>query len=352
MPWDLHSVLLVSRAWCECSVELLWHKPHLSKLPSFFKMISVICCKDLTFTYPQFMHRLNFLMLGLDLSSQSFTHLTLCCQLEQLMLVNCNSISDGALSAMLLCCQNLVMLDLTNIAEMTDHAMCTLANTALRLQGLNLGGCKLVTHEGVTAITWNCPQLHCIKLSGLKLLNESSLIMPCPCSPHPVPLFLRLTSTIVSMSWMPLSETCGHTPSICMNSGSPIVQISARPAVQRHQGKCRHWAQIHFQTVLFYPCPTICHSSSHGHSNISVCLTWLHALSPQIVISHASGPASMLTRSSQTSSHPSQAPNPHSPWPPWCMDKRLPCCMGKRPPQVPGVWLFLVATPSSTQKNG
>ena len=230
--------LLISRAWCECSVKLLWHKPHFSKLPSLFKMISVICGKDLTFTYLKLVRWLNFLMLGPDLSSQHFTCLTACSQLEQMMLVNCSSISNRALSAMLLCCPNLVTLDLTNFAETTDRAVCTLANTALRLQGLNLGGCKFVTHEGVTAIAWNFPQLCCIKLSGLELLSESSPIMLCLHSPHPVPFFSRLTSTIVSMSRTPLSETCGHTLSICTNSGSPMVQISVRLASQRCQGRC------------------------------------------------------------------------------------------------------------------
>ena len=182
-PRDLHSALLVSRAWCECSVELLWHKPHFSKLPSLFKMISVICRKDQTFTYPRFVRRLNFLMLGPDLSSQLFTRLAACSRLERLTLVNCSSISDGALTAVLPCCPNLVALDLTNVAETTDRAVCALANTALRLQGLNLGGCKLVTHEGVTAIARNCPQLRRIKLSGLELLTDgavSALATSCP----------------------------------------------------------------------------------------------------------------------------------------------------------------------------
>ena len=182
-PRDLHATLLVSRTWCECSVELLWHKPHFPKPPSLFQMITVICRKDQTFTYPKFVRRLNFLTLGQDLSSQLFTRLAACSRLERLTLVNCSSITDEALSTVLPCCPNLVALDLTNVTETTDRAVVALASTAHKLQGLNLGACKLVTDEGVVAVANNCPQLRRIKLSGLELLTDnavSALAVSCP----------------------------------------------------------------------------------------------------------------------------------------------------------------------------
>lgn len=182
-PRDLHATLLVSRAWCECSVELLWHKPHFPKSSSLFQMITIICRKDQTFTYPKFVRRLNFLTLGQDLSSQLFTRLAACTRLERLTLVNCSSLTDEALSTVLPCCPNLVALDLTNVTETTDRAVIALANTAHKLQGLNLGACKLVTDEGVIAIANNCPQLRRIKLSGLELITDhavSALAVSCP----------------------------------------------------------------------------------------------------------------------------------------------------------------------------
>ena len=182
-PRDLHATLLVSRAWCECSVELLWHKPHFPKSSSLFHMITIICRKDQTFTYPKFIRRLNFLTLGQDLNSQLFTRLAACTRLERLTLVNCSSLTDEALSAVLPCCPNLVALDLTNVTDTTDRAVIALADTAHKLQGLNLGACKLVTDEGVTAIAKNCPQLRRIKLSGLELITNdavSALAVSCP----------------------------------------------------------------------------------------------------------------------------------------------------------------------------
>lgn len=181
-PRDLHTTLFVSRTWCECSVELLWHRPHFPKPPSLFQMITVICRKDQTFTYPKFVRRLNFLTLGQDLSSQLFTRLAACTRLERLSLVNCSSITDEALSTVLPCCPNLVALDLTGVVETTDRAVLALANTAHKLQGLNLGGCKLVTDEGVLAIANKCPQLRRIKLNGLEFLTDnavSALALSC-----------------------------------------------------------------------------------------------------------------------------------------------------------------------------
>ncbi|KIJ57041.1 hypothetical protein M422DRAFT_198423 [Sphaerobolus stellatus SS14] len=184
-PQDLLPCLLVSRNWCACSVELLWHKPHFPKPNSLFQMVSILSKKpqDQTFTYPRFVRRLNFLSLGQDLSSQLFVRLAACTRLERLTLMNCGAITDEALVSVLPAWPNLVALDLTNVVETTDRAIITLANTAKRLQGLNLGSCKLVTSEGIIAIAKNAPYLRRIKLGGLDLITDeavSALALNCP----------------------------------------------------------------------------------------------------------------------------------------------------------------------------
>ena len=182
-PRDLYSVLLVSRAWCQCSVELLWHKPQFTKLASIFKLINMVGRKDHIFQYSTFIRRLNFTILSTDLTDPLFSRLTACVRLERLTLFGCSAVSDIALENVLKACPNLVALDLTGVTETTDLSITTLAATAPRLQGINLGNCKKVTDVGIIALALSCPNLRRIKLSGLELLSDapvSALAKNCP----------------------------------------------------------------------------------------------------------------------------------------------------------------------------
>jgi F-box and leucine-rich repeat protein GRR1 len=182
-PKDLYNCLLVSRKWCECSVELLWHKPAFNNLTTLVKMMRVLSRGDQTFTYARFIRRLNFLFLGPDLSDSLFSRLAQCDRLERLTLVNCNLISDDALTRVLPFCPNLVAIDLTGVIDTSDKAIIGLASAAKRLQGINLGGCKRVTDKGILALANNCPLLRRVKLSGVELVTDepiSALAKSCP----------------------------------------------------------------------------------------------------------------------------------------------------------------------------
>ncbi|KAH8118777.1 RNI-like protein [Phellopilus nigrolimitatus] len=180
---DLHSSLLVSRAWCECAVELLWHRPSFTDLSRFVQMLQVICSEEKTFDYARFVRRLNFVYLSRDLTDSLFIWLSRCVKLERLTLVNCAELTDDALLRVLPLCSNLVALDLTNITSCTDRSIVALAQSATKLQGLNLGGCKNITDEGVVAIAFYCPLLRRIKLSNVKNITDravSALAKQCP----------------------------------------------------------------------------------------------------------------------------------------------------------------------------
>ncbi|KAL4242001.1 hypothetical protein ABKN59_000621 [Abortiporus biennis] len=180
---DLYHALLVCRAWCECSVELLWHRPSFSKLSTLGKMIRIFSRENQTFVYARFIRRLNFLYLGSDLTDSLFSRLAQCVRLERLTLINCSSLTDGALARVLPCCPNLVALDLTGVAETTDRAMVALASSTKRLQGINLGGCKKLTDHGILALAANCPLLRRVKLSHVEQVTDaaiSALAKSCP----------------------------------------------------------------------------------------------------------------------------------------------------------------------------
>ncbi|GJE85000.1 RNI-like protein [Phanerochaete sordida] len=182
-PRDLYHCVLVSRSWCECSVELLWHRPNFTKLSTLGKMMRVLSGDDQTFLYARFIRRLNFSYLGGELTDVFFSRLAQCVRLERLTLLNCSNITDGALARVLPCCPNLVALDLTGVGEASDRAIVALASSTKRLQGINLGGCKKLTDQAIQALAANCPLLRRVKLGGLELITDeavSALAKSCP----------------------------------------------------------------------------------------------------------------------------------------------------------------------------
>ncbi|KAF7291051.1 SCF E3 ubiquitin ligase complex F-box protein GrrA [Mycena chlorophos] len=180
---DLHTALQVCRTWCECSVELLWHKPAFPKYDTLVKMATLLDSPDQTFTYASFIRRLNLLYLGKELRDRTFTVLARCDRLERLTLVNCEHLSTEALNQVLPCFANLVAIDLTGVGNTGNTAIVGLASSATRLQGINLAGCKRVSDRGVLALAANCPLLRRVKLSGLEDLTDlavSALAVSCP----------------------------------------------------------------------------------------------------------------------------------------------------------------------------
>ncbi|KAJ6628796.1 hypothetical protein B0H10DRAFT_2160758 [Mycena sp. CBHHK59/15] len=180
---DLHTALQVCRTWCECSVELLWHKPAFPQFATLEKMAALLDSPDQTFNYASFIRRLNFLSLGKDLRDRTFTILARCDRLERLTLVNCEHISAEALNQVLPCFPNLVAIDLTGVVNTTNTAIVGLATSAQRLQGINLAGCKRVSDRGILALANHCPLLRRVKLSGLEQLTDksvSALALSCP----------------------------------------------------------------------------------------------------------------------------------------------------------------------------
>lgn len=180
---DLYSCLLVSRKWCECSVELLWLKPHFSRPETLFNLLRVLEKKDTTFSYASFIRRLNFSSVSRELDDSRFAVLAACTRLERLTLNGCERLTDEALIAVLSCTSNLVALDLTNVCDVTDDAIAVLAATSRKLQGVNLEGCKKVTDEGILALARSCSYLRRIKLCELEevtSLSISELVSKCP----------------------------------------------------------------------------------------------------------------------------------------------------------------------------
>ncbi|CUA69166.1 SCF E3 ubiquitin ligase complex F-box protein grrA [Rhizoctonia solani] len=187
---DLYACVLVSRTWCACAVELLWHKPMITKLTSLLKLLNAFGRDDLTFRYASFVRRLNFMSFGSELSDHLISRIADCTRLERLTLVSCVNLTDGSLEGILSKMPNLVALDLTGVGSVTDRSITAVSRIASRLQGINLGGCKLITDEGITQLARNCTLLRRVKLAGLQVTNESVTLLARQC-----PLLLEMDLT-------------------------------------------------------------------------------------------------------------------------------------------------------------
>ena len=181
-PRDLLSALRVSRTWCECAVELLWHKPAFPRYPTVEKMAKLLKSRNQTFTYSKFIRRLNFLPIA-DLRDDTFKIFYQCGRLERLTLNGCKLLTAPALEDTLTHFPNLVSLDLTNVKETNNEVIIAFAATAKRLLGINLQACKKVDDTAMFALAENCPLLRRVKLNGLELITDegvSALVKGCP----------------------------------------------------------------------------------------------------------------------------------------------------------------------------
>jgi len=172
---DLFAVMHVSRTWCQCSVELLWHKPSFPKYDTIHKMAAILRKDSQTFAYSNFIRRLNFLTHGSDLIDELLGVFARCERLERLTLIGCKRITGEALAHTLPRFAHLVAIDLTGVTETTSDSIIGLAAVATRLQGINLSGCDKVTDSGIIALAKSCSLLRRVKLSGLSLLTDDSV---------------------------------------------------------------------------------------------------------------------------------------------------------------------------------
>lgn len=171
-PRDIHSTLLVSRSWCECSVELLWHKPTVPDVNTLIKIMQVLSRDEPTFTYAQFIRRLNFIFVGSEMTDSFFGRLAPCTRLERLTLVGCSTLSDETIARTVPSFPNLVAIDLSGVESVTDRTVFALADSCQQLQGINLQNCRRVTSASVSALAGRCPLLRRVKLSGLADLTD------------------------------------------------------------------------------------------------------------------------------------------------------------------------------------
>ncbi|KAG6336533.1 hypothetical protein ID866_2555 [Astraeus odoratus] len=233
-PRDLYHCMLVSRMWCQCAVELLWHRPAFTRLSTLVKLITILSRPDQTFTYARFIKRLNFLFLGSDLTDVLFCRLAQCDRLERLTLVNCSAVSEDALVRVLTRLPNLIAIDLTGVTETTDKVILGLASVSRRLQGINLTGCKHVTDIGLFGLARECPLLRRVKLSGVEQVTDSSVSAVAKACPLLLEIDLNNCKRITNASVRDLWIHCTHMREMRLSYCSDLTDI-AFPAPIRNR---------------------------------------------------------------------------------------------------------------------
>ncbi|SCZ91819.1 BZ3500_MvSof-1268-A1-R1_Chr5-3g08157 [Microbotryum saponariae] len=204
---SLSPALLVCKAWCQCGVELLWHKPSFTSLPSLSGMLQVIHSLDQTFPYPTFIRRLNFSTLHEEMTDKVLRKLLPCVRLERLTLAGCRTLGPESLIALLSNCTRLAALDLSDVVEVNDAVCQAIAKSSPKLQGLNLSGCKEVTDLGMETIAKRCKSLRRIKLRQVSLISDSSVILLSINCPLLLEVDLIACTRLTSLSLLQIFRT-------------------------------------------------------------------------------------------------------------------------------------------------
>jgi hypothetical protein len=102
-----------------------------------------------------------------------------CTLLEKLDLSGCVGITEAGLVVLAECCKNLRHLNLCGcIIAGSDTALVALAQHCRSLQSLNLGWCEHITDIGVTALVIGCSDLRVLDLCGCHLITGWSFWLP------------------------------------------------------------------------------------------------------------------------------------------------------------------------------
>lgn len=229
---DLLHCTRVSRKWCECAIELLWHKPNFPKYGTMVKMGRVLGSQQQSFTYSRFIRRLNLMNLAQYLKDDVLFQFFHCDRLERLTLVNCKGVSGELFMHFFARFQNLIAIDLTNCSQTTNNALIGLAHTASRLQGINLTGCSKVTDDGILALAGGCSLLRRVKLSNVSLITDAAVIGLAKSCPLLLEIDLNFCALVTDFGIRSLWQFSTHMREMRL-SHCPELTDNAFPASPR-----------------------------------------------------------------------------------------------------------------------
>ncbi|KAJ2925666.1 hypothetical protein H1R20_g11432, partial [Candolleomyces eurysporus] len=146
-------------------------------------MVRTLESPNPTLAYHKLIRRLNFVAPAPWIGDSTLTALSQCDLLERLTLHGSKRLSAPALEATLTSWPNLISIDLTNVAEVTNEAIILLAAVSNKLQGVNLNGCKIPGDPALIALAKNCPSLCRLRMGASDLVTDtgvSAIVKGCP----------------------------------------------------------------------------------------------------------------------------------------------------------------------------
>jgi hypothetical protein len=178
-PAELFNAMLVSKRWARNCVDLLWHRPSCVTWTKHSSICRTLSLTDPTFTYRDFIKRLNLAALAEGVNDGSVVPLSVCSRVERLTLTMCQGLTDAGLIPLLTDSKNLLALDISGDTQITSESMVVLADNCKRLQGLNITECLKITNESMIAVANACKHIKrvssaCVGCMFAVLTNPSS----------------------------------------------------------------------------------------------------------------------------------------------------------------------------------
>lgn len=170
---DLRACMLVSRQWANCSVELLWHRPHFSDFKKYEAMVAAIQDQNAFYPYPQLIKRLNLTPIAMEANDGSMKPLGLCTKLERLTLTGCMNLTDSPLMEILASNPRIQALDMSQLQNITDISINVVVQHCPRLQGLNVAGCRRITDASMVPLSQHCKLLRRVNFLRLPFFSHT-----------------------------------------------------------------------------------------------------------------------------------------------------------------------------------
>ncbi|KAH8719180.1 hypothetical protein GQ44DRAFT_624004 [Phaeosphaeriaceae sp. PMI808] len=181
--------------------------------------------------------------------------------LERLVLMNCDSLSDESLAALMegvdeevdvltdrpiVSPRKLKHLDLTRCRSITDLGLNTLVNNVPFLEGLQVSKCGGLTDDALTALLPTMPVLTHLDIEELEGLTNEVLktLAQSPCAPHLKHLCISSCENLGDAGTLPILKSCSRLASLEMDNTriSDLVLTEAAASIRTRNRSARHLA--------------------------------------------------------------------------------------------------------------
>ncbi|MCJ1432266.1 SCF ubiquitin ligase complex subunit [Xylographa pallens] len=174
-PSDILRCLKVSKAWSDCCVELLWHRPLFTTWERLVNVVNSIQDSNAHWRYADLIKRLNLSNLSDQINDGTLQPFVNCRRIERLTLTSCSSLTDSGIIGLVRGNRQLLALDITGLHSITDLTVAALAHNCPRLQGLNITNCRKVTDASLVTLAENCKYLKRLKLNKCTMVTDESI---------------------------------------------------------------------------------------------------------------------------------------------------------------------------------